>query len=165
MFALVRDGIDGVNVHTFPGAGYTLFTFTHQRGSWRGDVRPEYYGLMMFAQAAPAGAQLVPVASRTATPIRLWATKASDGTVRVVMINTTRAAHVLAVRVPGTGAAATLERLRAPGAAAYTGITLARASIDPASGALRPQVDKISPIGDDYVVRLPATSATLLTAR
>ena len=53
LFALARDGVDGVNVHTFPGAGYSLFLVTHSGGRWQAFVHPEYYGLLLFARAAP----------------------------------------------------------------------------------------------------------------
>ena len=59
VFDMARVGVDGVNIHTYPHAPYELFTFTRSDGKWRGSVAPEYYGLLMFAQAAPAGAQLL----------------------------------------------------------------------------------------------------------
>ncbi len=59
LFQMARVGIDGVNIHTFPGAGYELFRFIRAGGRWRGSVAPQYYGLLMFAQAAPPGSQLL----------------------------------------------------------------------------------------------------------
>jgi len=59
LFEMARVGIDGVNVHTFPGAGYELFTFSHAEGRWRASIAPEYYGLLMFAQAAPPGSVMI----------------------------------------------------------------------------------------------------------
>ena len=53
LFASARTGTDGVNIHTFPGARYGLFTFRRMGSEWSASVRPEYYGLLMFAQAAP----------------------------------------------------------------------------------------------------------------
>src|SRR5205807_5734988 len=58
LLEMARIGADGVNIHTFPGAVYGLFSFAHRGGRWSAHVRPEYYGLMMFARAAPPGAQL-----------------------------------------------------------------------------------------------------------
>src|SRR5262249_45971322 len=48
MFELARVGVDGVNLHTFPRAGYELFRLTRANGHWQADVAPEYYGLLMF---------------------------------------------------------------------------------------------------------------------
>ena len=58
VFQMARVGVDGVNIHTYPKAPYELFTFTRANGVWSGSVAPEYYGLEMFAQAAPPGARL-----------------------------------------------------------------------------------------------------------
>ncbi len=53
LFALVRVGADGVNIHSYVGSPYSLFRFHDRRGAWRGLVYPEYYGMLMFARAAP----------------------------------------------------------------------------------------------------------------
>ena len=41
-------------------------------------MHPEYYGLLMFAQAFPPGARLLPV-SAPAGPVKVWATEAPTG--------------------------------------------------------------------------------------
>jgi hypothetical protein len=51
LFNLAGVGVDGVNLHSLPGAAYELFTFSQSHGSWRAFVHPEYYGMLMFAQA------------------------------------------------------------------------------------------------------------------
>ena len=79
VFQMARVGVDGVNIHTYPKAPYELFRFTHENGKWSGFVAPEYYGLLMFAQAAPAGARLLKT-SGTLGNVRAWATRATDGT-------------------------------------------------------------------------------------
>ena len=58
LFELDKVGVDGVNIQTVPGSVQEIF------GPLAGDggsmvVHPEFYGLMMFAQAAPAGSQLI----------------------------------------------------------------------------------------------------------
>ena len=55
MFELARTGVDGVNIHTWPGASYQLFRFHHRRRHWRVIVHPEYYGMLLFAQAFRPG--------------------------------------------------------------------------------------------------------------
>ena len=59
LFSLARAGVDGVNVHTLPDAAYELFAFSRHDGRWQAQVRPIYYGLQLFAQAAPPGARLL----------------------------------------------------------------------------------------------------------
>ena len=67
LFSLLRAGVDGVNVHTLPDAAYELFAFSRHDGRWQRSVRPVYYGLELFAQAAPAG---LPAARRAAARSR-----------------------------------------------------------------------------------------------
>ena len=55
LFAFARTGADGVNIHTYAGSPYALFKFHDDHGEWSAVAYPEYYGMRMFAQAAPAG--------------------------------------------------------------------------------------------------------------
>ena len=67
-------------------------------------MHPEYYGLLMFAQAFPPGARLLPV-SAPAGPVKVWATVGADGAVRVTFINKDPAAeHDVAWQMPGAPA-------------------------------------------------------------
>ena len=61
LFSLARAGVDGVNLHTLPDAAYELFAFSRRGGRWQAHVRPVYYGLELFAQAAPPGGRLLAV--------------------------------------------------------------------------------------------------------
>ncbi len=165
LFEFVRAGIDGVNVHTFPGAGYNLFQFTRTGGRWRASVAPEYYGLVLFARAAPPGSELIGVTG--ASPrLKVWATRARDGSVRVVLINKDIAdSHVVAVRIPGLTGRASLERLQAPTAVSREGISLGGHSFgSTTSGTLpAPVPQSVDPSRGRYVVSLPAASAAMLT--
>jgi hypothetical protein len=167
LFEMRLVGADGVNIHTFPIANYGLFTFSHRNDRWTGYVRPEYYGLLMFAQAAPAGSRLLPVSGATGL-VHAWATRGSDGHTRVLLINdASRRQRTVALRVPGITGQAVLERLRAPGLAAKHGITLGGMAFAPGTttGALagRPKLESVGHVGDMYVVRMPPASAALLT--
>ncbi len=131
LFELARTGVRGVNFHTFPGAGYELFRVRHDNSAWRAAVAPEYYGLMMFALAAPAGSRLLSGGTQSG-PVKVWATVAPDRRIRVVLINdaASHAGHVV-VRAsppaggPATSDPATLARLQAPSLTATSGVTLA----------------------------------------
>src|SRR5581483_6100728 len=85
-FDLASVGVDGVNVHSLPGAGYELFTFRRTAAGWQAFVHPDYYGMLMFSQAFPAGARLVPVRA-PAGPVKIWATLGLDGHTWVTLIN------------------------------------------------------------------------------
>jgi hypothetical protein len=169
MFELARVGIDGVNLHTFPGAGYELFKLSMANGRWQAAVAPEYYGLLMFAAAAPPGSRLLRVAGLPGATVKVWATRATDGTIHVVLINKGPRARVFAVRLPHAVGSAALERLQGPALQSASGVTLGGQSFGTqtttgrlSGSAARPGV---KPIGNGYVVTLPAASAAMLVAR
>jgi hypothetical protein len=173
LFNLASVGVDGVNVHSLPHARYELFSFSHhRRHPWSAFVHPEYYGMLMFSEAFPSGAQLLPVTA-PAGPVKIWATTApvigsSVSTTRVVLINKdVAAAHDVQVQVPGAGATpASLESLQAPSATSTSGVTLGAQSFGSAttSGTLAaPRTQAISASGGVYSITLPPASAVLLT--
>jgi hypothetical protein len=168
LFEMARVGVDGVNIHTYPGASNQLFTFTHDHRRWRAAVEPDYYGLALFAQAAPAGSRLLKV-SPTHTPgLKLWATRAPDGTIRVVAINEDTRVHVVALNTPtstGLPGPGTLERLQAPTIGATRGVTLAGQSFGAATGLPvgRRDTTSVGPRDGRYMFRVPAASAAMLT--
>jgi len=166
LFGLVRAGVSGVNIHTFPGAGYELFRITQSDGRWQAAVAPEYYGLLMFARAAPAGSRLLSVSQPAAGAVDTWATRAADGTIRVVVTNGGGSSRTLAVRVPGAHGDATLARLTAPAPSSTGGVSLGGQSFgsETNTGALVGRAQTASvPEGDGrYVVRLPSASAVML---
>jgi hypothetical protein len=130
-------------------------------------VAPEYYGLLMFAQAAPAGSHLLHVSGAEGA-MRVWATLGPAGEIHVVLINDDTA-HVktLAVHVLGASGTATLERLQAPSVHATHGVTLGGRTFGTRTrtGVLRgpSQTLTVSPRAGDYIVRMPAASAAMLT--
>jgi len=167
-FALDQDGVDGVNIHMFPGARYALFSVAGAPGSYSATVNPEYYGLLMFAEAAPPGSRLVPVSSAPRGPVKVWATLARGRTVRVVLINESSATRALALRAPsGAAGTATVELLQAPALDAATGVVLGGQSFGPstATGVLPgpPATTTVSPSSGKYSVTLPPASAAMLT--
>jgi hypothetical protein len=168
LFNMARIGVDGVNIHTLVISSYMPFTFSSKNGKWSAQVKPLYYGLLMFARAAPPGSRLLPVSSTSASgPVHSWATRAPDGTVRVVLINDSRQRTVV-VAPPGlSSTSATLTRLAAPGLAARSGVTLGGQSFgsSTSTGELggTPRVTTLHPLRGRYVVALPSASAAMLT--
>jgi hypothetical protein len=167
VFQMARVGVDGVNIHTYPKAPYELFRFTHEDGKWSGSVAPEYYGLLMFAQAAPAGSSLLKT-SGTLGNVRAYATRATDGTEHVVLINDyTAQSRTVDVQIVGAQGAATLERLRAPGIHSLTGVTIGGQSFGTTTNTVLlsgpPATVSVEPAHGAYVVRLPPASAAMLT--
>jgi hypothetical protein len=168
LFAFARDGATGVNIHTFPSAAYRLFSFSSADGHWSATVQPEYYGLLMFAQAAPPGSQLLRVVTRGDRDLAAWATSTPAGATQVVLINksATQPAAVTLL-APAATAAATVEQLLAPSIYATTAVTIGGASfaVPTATGTLAtaPRASAVDQVGGAYTVDLPAASAALVT--
>ena len=166
LFEMARVGVDGVNMHSYPTAPYELFTFSKNGSTWSASVKPEYYGMLMFAQAAPPGARLLRIATTRPGDLRTWATRATDGTVRIVVINDGSGQRTAAVRMPSALGTGTLERLLAPSPAAHGGVTLGGRTFGSATttGTLRSaRTSVVSPSGRTYAFNVPAGTAAMLT--
>ena len=168
LFSMDRAGVNGVNLHAINGIN-ALFVPRFSHGHWQATVDPWYYGALMFTQAAPAGARLLPVSNATHPDTRVWATLGRDHAVRVLVINDSIGSGAsVRVRNPaGYGRrAATIERLRAPGGAyATTGVTLGGRSFGVTrTGVLpAPITQRVRRRAGAYAVTLPPASAALLT--
>jgi Glycosyl hydrolase family 79 C-terminal beta domain len=151
-----------------PGSNYELFTPSQTAGgSWQAFVHPEYYGLLMFAQAFPPGAHLLSV-SAPSGPVKVWATQDAAGVVRVTLINKDpNAEHDVALNIPNGTSPGSLETLSAPAVNSTDGVTLGGQSFgdETTTGTLpgTPQTTPLLPVGGTYTVPLPAGSAALLT--
>ena len=155
-------------MHTFPGAPYAPFDVSHAGGAWSAVVHPEYYGLLLFARAAPTGARLLAISGRTPAGVRIWATRAPDRTFHVVVINKTLAAPYRAViSLRGAGGSAGVQRLVAPALRAKDGVTLGgqRVTTPSLTGELTgsPSSEVVRPQAGRYAVTAAPTSAALLT--
>jgi hypothetical protein len=169
LFNMTSVGVDGVNIHSLPGARYELFSFSHAHGHWQAFVHPDYYGMLMFVQAFPVGAKLLQTSAPNG-PVKVWATLARDGHTRVVLINKDPA-NAYQVQVQMQNAAlpdqATIERLEAPSVDATNGVTLAGQTFgnETTTGTLSgtPLTEAALPLGGSYSVTLPPASAALVT--
>jgi hypothetical protein len=168
LFAMARIGVAGVNIHTRPNGVNQPFAVAQVDGSWTARVYPIYYGMLMFAEATPAGSRLLRTSGVARAAVRVWATRAPDGRVRVVLINTSRSgAARFAVRVGRRTGPGSLERLLAPSLGAATGVTLAGRTFDPETTTGEPigvqRVETATATSGEYLLELPAVSAAMLT--
>jgi hypothetical protein len=168
LFEMAKTGVDGVNIHTRPYTINEILGPTHVHGQWAMRVHPEYYGMMMFAQAAPAGSKLLQLSGTQPSGVKVWATRATNGQVRVMLINKNQARpEVLHLRLGSASAPAVEEELRAPSVRATSGVTLGGQTFGASTttGVLSGQTDDstVAPSHGAYVVRVPPATATLLT--
>jgi hypothetical protein len=166
---MARVGVDGVNFHMLPGSHYELFTVSHDSsGAWQAFVHPEYYGLLMFAQAFPPGARLLSVTAPSG-PLKVWATIGTDGVTRVVLINKDpNAEHDVSLQLPASdNGPGSLETLTAPSVSATSGVQLGGQTFgaETTTGTLPgpPITTAAFPVAGSYSIALPAASATMLT--
>jgi hypothetical protein len=166
LFELDRVGVDGVNIQTVPGGVQEIFGPASGNGGPM-MVFPEFYGLMMFAQAAPAGSRLYTIPARLPANVKLWATRAGDGSQRVTLINDNLSKpRTIHVPLPKPGGPASVEALRAPHVGSTSGVTLGGRSFgkSTSTGTLpAPKTYQVKFSGGGYTVRLPPATALLLT--
>jgi hypothetical protein len=169
LFQLARAGVDGVNVHTSERTLGRLFSFDQVNGTWEAQVTPPYYGLLAFAQAAPPGSKLLGTGGSVSSgPVHVWATRAPDGTERVVLINMgLRGDQTVLVRAGHSTRPAAVEWLSAPNVEVTQDVTLGSQSFgaDTTTGEL-PGSPVEQPLTDpqgSYRLRMPPASAAIMT--
>jgi hypothetical protein len=169
LFSLARAGVDGIDMHTLPDAAYELFAFSRHDGRWQARVRPVYYGLELFAEAAPAGARLLAVSRHGADRgLSVWATRAPDHSLRIVVINKSQTRRkTVSLRLPaGSPATATVERMLAPSAHAKREVSLGGRTYGASTetGRLAPlEVARAHARRGRVTLAMPRASAALVT--
>lgn len=164
--ALWQAGVQGVNFQTVDGNLNQMITARHSASGWRVSVQPEYYGLLAFAEAAPAGSRLLRISGPNQAHLYRFAVRAPDGSERVVLTNVGSRVRTIRVAASGTHGTGTVSLLRARSLRATHGATLAGRSLASRTGQLagRPSLTRVSPNANGvYAVRVPAHAAAILT--
>jgi hypothetical protein len=168
LFQLARIGVSGVNFNTFTDALYEPFGVHETGGRWSAEVRPMYYGMLLFTRAAPAGSHLLALRLHAGGVLRAWATRAADGTVHVVVINDSLDdTRPVTVSVAGQSASALLTRLSAPGVKATGPVTIGGQSFGASTETGRlagmASTTHVRAGRSGYALTLPPASAVMLT--
>ncbi len=169
LFEMARVGVDGVNLHTLPHAAYEPFSFTHTAHGWQAVVHPSYYGLRMFARAAPPGSRLLRSTNRIGSALKVWATMDAARRIRYVLINKGSSRRSTVLWISGSSNTATVQRLLAPSIAATSGVTLGGQSFaEPTRTGLLTGAFSTTTLhrtrAGAYVISLPPRSAALVTS-
>jgi hypothetical protein len=169
LFEMAEAGVVGLNFHTWTGAWYAPISFIPSPTGPVTKVRPLLYGMLLFDRTVPNGARLLRVTQRRADTLKVWATRDVTGTVRVAVINKDpRRSQLVRLELPRGLRSGRIERLAAPSLAAQSGVTFAGQSFESGAfdgklhGAVRSTRAKGR--GSTYELRVPAASASLLTA-
>jgi hypothetical protein len=166
--ALWQAGVQGVNFQTTDSRRNLnhMITAKHSASGWSVSVEPEYYGLLTFADVAPAGSRLLRISGSGPAHIYRFAVRSHDGSERVVLTNVGARARTVGVSASGTRGIGTLSLLSAKSLSATSGTTLAGQSLSSSTGQLtgRPSYMLVTPNARGvYAVRVPAHAAAILT--
>jgi hypothetical protein len=168
LFDMASAGVDGVNIHTFPNAPSSLFDFTRDGATWLGTVHPSYFGVLMFAQAAPPGSRLLNLSVTGGQQIRAWATLAPNGQVHVVLLNDNlTGSQTVTVREPWASGPATVERLAGNSPYSTSGVRLGGQSFGLQTNTGRlggiSRIASVAARNGAYSIAIPASNAAMLT--
>ncbi len=161
LFELLRNRVDGVNVHIRDDSINAPFILS-------GDgirVRPLLYGMIMFARTLGPGARLLPTqtAQRHGLHLKAWAVQLAGHTKRVLLINKGRRSVSVVLRLPA-GHPATVERLVAPSVTARSDVRLAGQYLNDNAVWQNPRtVERLAAGPRGYRVTMPGASAALIS--
>jgi hypothetical protein len=164
--ALWQAGVQGVNVQTVYGDLNQMIHAEHSASGWSVTVQPEYYGLLAFAEAAPAGSRLLRISDPGLAHFYQFAVRAPDHSERVVLTNVGSRARTVGVTASGTHGSGSLSLLHAGSLSATGGTTLGGQRLSARTGQLtgRTRVTKVKRNAKGvYHVRVPAHAAAILT--
>ena len=168
LFEMDKLGVAGVNIHTVPKAINEILGPSEVGGHWQIVVHPEYYGAIMFAQAAAPGSRILALSATPPAGVKVWATSSPGNQIHVVVIDKRLTGGVsVSLQIPGESGPAKVEQLLAPSLAATGGVTLGGQTFGAATttGLLAGPASNqtLAPSSGRYVVTLPAPGATMLT--
>lgn len=168
--ALWRAGVQGVNIQTIDGGRFSnynqVITAKHLGAGWRVSVEPEYYGLLAFADVAPAGSHLLRISDPGVAHLYQFAVRAPDDSERVVMTNVGSTARTVGVTASHTGGSGSVSLLSARSLSATAGTTLNGQTVSARTGQLTgpPRHTLITPnAAGVYGVHVPPHAAAILT--
>jgi hypothetical protein len=166
LFFAAREGVNGVNLHSYPNSTNGLFDLAHTAAGWSAEIHPLYDGALMFARADPVGSRVLSLLDDAPSTVQTWATIGTDHRVRVLVDNEGPAAQ-LSIHAPkGYGSRpGSVQRLLAPSAAATSGLTIGGSSFATSSTGVAPTPvpATVTPGRSGYSFAAPADSETLLT--
>jgi hypothetical protein len=159
LFDSVLGGASGVNMH---GGGNALYTPIADDSGGVTDVRPEYYGLLLFALIGP-GMLLPTQLSAGGLDATAYAVRSASGGLKVIVVNKDTQDLPLAIEANQTISSATLQLMTGPSLAALSGVTIQGSTVE-INGSFAPaNPDALTPVGTQTTCMIPALSAGLIS--
>ena len=162
LFMLAQNGATGANFHGGgDGTGYTPIA---DNNGVIVEARPEYYGILLFTQAARGTLQATTATLPKGSTLAFssWAVVEADGSTNVVLVNKDRTTKAL-VDVDVGRAVTSAERLNlaAPAAESTSGVTLGDVPIGK-DGTWTPTEYAVALSGTHLTAAVPPLGATLI---
>jgi hypothetical protein len=170
LFQNAEHGSSGVNLHTGSnGSGNTMSysAITDDAMGTVVEVRPEFYGMFLFALAGQGPVHKTTVSVTNGLNVSAYAVGAADGSTNIVVVSKDASNGVHATIDVGTAiSAAGVTYLQGPALDATSGLTIGGVGIDP-SGSYSPSTGPIplAVSGTTVTVDVPAASAALIHAK
>jgi hypothetical protein len=159
LFDSALGGASGVNLH---GGGSAIYTPIADDSGGVTDVRPEYYGLLLFALMGP-GILLQTQLSAGSLDATAYAVRSANGVLRVMLVNKDTQDLPLVIEANQTIQAATLQIMTGPGLSALSGVTIQGSTVN-IDGSFAPaNPDALTSLGTQTTCTIPALSAGLIS--
>ena len=169
--ALANAGLDGINLHSVRTNAYSVIKEDTDKATGHAVISANapFYGMLVFAEAVAHEARFVPVETKAAGKMKLWATLDRGGVLRVVAINKDAAtAGDVSLKLGAHFSTARLKRLEATSIEATSGITWAGQTFDHSADGNplgRLLEEKVPVAGDGVHFHVAPASAALVTFR
>ena len=163
LFTCAASGASGVNFHAGGhGPGYTPIA---DDGENVREVRPEYYGMLLFSLAARG--RLTKVEVRGGNPsLSAWAVSGRDGSIRIVILDRDSAGDVpIDLEVPKTFSTASLLRLTGPSLEAETGTLLGDSPVNPDGSWEKRGEERVIVHNGSFPIRIAGPGAVLVVVQ
>jgi hypothetical protein len=160
LFDAALGGATGINLHAGGNApGYTPIA---DDSGGVVEVRPEYYGLLLFALAG-AGALYETQLAVGRVNVTAYAVRSASGGLNVIVVNKETIQNLtLTIETNQTIQTAALQTMTGPSLAALSGATIQGASVNKDGSFFPSSPDTLTPSGTQTTCFVPALSAVLI---
>jgi hypothetical protein len=161
LFDVALGGGTGVNMH---GGGRSPgYTPIADDDGGVVEVRPEYYGMLLFALSGPGTLLETQLAAGT-VDATAYAVKTASGGLNLVVVNKDTVQNMtLTIATNQNIQSATLQTMTGASLAATSGVTIQGATVNPDGSFFPASADTLTPAGTQTTCFIPALTAALIS--